>query len=307
MKVSYKDVISGGQFSREDVELIFKTASQMEDIISWKAKWWQLNGKIMASLFFEPSTRTRLSFESAMQRLWWSVISVSDWQTSSISKWETIEDTAKIISIYADILVMRHPEIWSAKRASSVINKPFINAWDWANEHPTQSLLDLYTIFKERWKIDNLKIAMIWDLKYWRTTHSLVYLLSLYENIELVFISPNELNMSEKIINFIEEKNIKYSQTSNYAEWLKNCDVAYVTRIQKERFSNLDEYENIKNQFIMSKNTLELAKKDITIMHPLPRVNEVLEEVDDLPNAAYFRQAWNGLPIRMALLYLLLS
>lgn len=307
MKILYKDILSGGQFTEKDVELIFMTASKMENIINWKEKWWQLVWKVMASLFFEPSTRTRLSFESAMHRLWWSVISVSDWQTSSISKWETIEDTVKIISIYSDIIVMRHSEIWSAKRASSVINIPFINAWDWANEHPTQSLLDLYTIFKEKGRVDNLKIALIWDLRNWRTTHSLTILLLLYKNIEFVFISPKELKMPEKIINILKEKNIKYSESFNYKEWLKDCDVAYVTRIQKERFENKEEYEKIKDEFIMSKKTIELAKKDVTIMHPLPRVNEVLEEVDELSNAAYFRQASNWLPIRMALLYLLLS
>lgn len=306
MKLPYKDILVALQFSKRDIDLIMKTSKEMEEILSWNKKWDFLKWKIMASLFFEPSTRTRLSFESAMYRLWWNVISVSDWQTSSISKWETIEDTSKIISAYADIMVMRHPEIWSAARAASVTKKPFINAGDWSNEHPTQSLLDIYTIFKEKWRLDNLKIAMIWDLKYWRTTHSLATILSMYENIEFVFISPDELKMPEKVIKLLKERNIKFEEIWDYKNWLKDCDIAYVTRIQKERFSDLDEYEKMKNKFILEKNTLEFAKKDITIMHPLPRVNEVKEEVDELPNAAYFRQAANGLPVRMALLYLLL-
>ena len=212
MKLPYKDILAWWQFSKDDIDLIMKTAQDMEKILSWEKLWWQLSWKIMASLFFEPSTRTRLSFESAMNRLGWSVISVSDGQTSSMSKWETIEDTAKIISVYADILVMRHPEIWSAKRAASVIKKPFINAWDGANEHPTQSLLDVYTIFKENKRLDNLKIAMIWDLKYWRTTHSLATILSMYENIEFVFISPDELKMPEKVTKLLDERWVKYSE-----------------------------------------------------------------------------------------------
>lgn len=307
MKLPYKDILAWWQFSKDDIDLIMKTAQDMEKILSWEKPGWQLSWKIMASLFFEPSTRTRLSFESAMNRLGWSVISVSDGQTSSMSKWETIEDTAKIISVYADILVMRHPEIWSAARAAKVIKKPFINAWDGANEHPTQSLLDVYTIFKENKRLDNLKIAMIWDLKYWRTTHSLATILSMYENIEFVFISPDELKMPEKVTKLLDERWVKYSEISDYKKWLEWCDIAYVTRVQKERFPDVHEYDRIKDKFIMSKETLELAKKDITIMHPLPRVNEVLEEIDELPNAAYFRQAANWLPVRMALLYLLLS
>jgi aspartate carbamoyltransferase catalytic subunit len=307
MKLPYKDILTWSQFSKNDIELIMTTSNEMEKILSWEKSGWQLSGKVMASLFFEPSTRTRLSFESAMCRLGWSVISVSDGQTSSMSKWETIEDTSKIISVYADIMVMRHPEIWSAKRAASVTKKPFINAWDGANEHPTQSLLDIYTIFKEKWRLDNLKIAMIWDLKYWRTTHSLATILSMYENIEFVFISPDELKMPEKVTKLLKERNIKFKEIWDYKKWLEWCDIAYVTRIQKERFSDIWEYDKVKNKFIMDKSTLEFAKNDITIMHPLPRVNEVLEEIDDLQNAAYFRQAANGLPVRMALLYLLLS
>lgn len=307
MILSNKDVLSASQFNEEEINLIFKTSMEMEKILSWMFTWWTLKWKVMASLFFEPSTRTRLSFESAMHRLWWDVISIADSKESSVSKWETIEDSVKIISLYSDILVMRHSEIWSCQKAASVISKPLINAWDWANEHPTQSLLDLYTVFKENWRLDNLKIAIVWDLKYWRTAHSLVQMISLYKNVEFVFICPEVLMMPEKIITLLKEKWIKYSHCLDYKEWLKNADVVYVTRIQKERFPDLEEYEKTKDQFILNLETLEYAKKDITIMHPLPRVNEVSCDIDKLPNAAYFRQAANWVPIRMALLYLLLK
>lgn len=307
MKLPYKDILAWWQFSKKDIELIIKTAQDMEKILSWEKQGWQLFWKVMASLFFEPSTRTRFSFETAMLRLWGWVVSLSDGQTSSASKWETIEDTSKITSVYADVIVMRHPESWSAAKAAKVSNKPFINAWDWSNEHPTQSLLDVYTIFKENKRLENLKIAMVWDLKYWRTTHSLATIMSMYENIEFVFISPDELKMPEKITDILKVRQIKYKETNDYKEWIKDCDVIYVTRIQKERFVEPWEYEKVKDQFIMWKEILEFAKNDVTIMHPLPRVNEVKEEIDELPNAAYFRQAANWVPIRMALLYLLLS
>lgn len=306
-KFRYKDVLSTKQFLRNDVENILQIAWEMEKIVSsWEVcellKW-----KIMSSLFYEPSTRTRLSFESAMNRLGWKVISVSDSGTSSLSKWESLEDNAKINSIYSDIIVMRHPVPGSVMITANNTKKPVINAWDWANQHPTQALLDTYTIFKEQKKLDNLHIAMVWDLKYWRTTHSLVYIMWLFDNVTFSFISPEELKMPEKVTSFLNEKNISYTETTNYAEWIKNADVLYVTRLQKERFTDLSEYERLKNDFILTLDILKYAKKDITIMHPLPRVNEVSLEVDELPNAAFFRQAENGLYIRMALLYVLLK
>lgn len=306
-KFRYKDVLSTKQFLRNDVENILQIVWEMEKIVSsWEVcellKW-----KIMSSLFYEPSTRTRLSFESAMNRLGWKVISVSDSGTSSLSKWESLEDNAKINSIYSDIIVMRHPVPGSVMITANNTKKPVINAWDWANQHPTQALLDTYTIFKEQKKLDNLHIAMVWDLKYWRTTHSLVYIMWLFDNVTFSFISPEELKMPEKVTSFLNEKNISYTETTNYAEWIKNADVLYVTRLQKERFTDLSEYERLKNDFILTLDILKYAKKDITIMHPLPRVNEVSLEVDELPNAAFFRQAENGLYIRMALLYVLLK
>ncbi len=305
-KLAYKDIIHTKQFSRKDLELIFETAEDMEKILSGAHRGKPLEGYIMASMFYEPSTRTRLSFESAMQRLWWSVITVSDTNASSLSKWETLEDNAKIVSIYADIIVMRHPEAYSVKTTAAATLKPVINAGDWPHQHPTQALLDVYTILKERWTLDNLKVSLVWDLKYWRTTHSLVFLLWLFENVEFVFISPDELKMPNKVISFLDENNIKYTQTDNYRDGIKDSNVLYVTRIQRERFEDISEYEKVKDDFILDLETL-WWNTDITIMHPLPRVNEVKEEVDSLPNAAFFRQAENWVPVRMALLYLLLG
>ena len=211
-----------------------------------------------------------------------------------------------MISIYADIIVMRHPEAYSVSKTAKSIDKPVINAWDWPHQHPTQALLDVYTILKERWTLDNLKISIVWDLKYWRTTHSLVFLMGLFDNIEFIFISPDELKMPEKVTSFLKEKNIKYSEVSDYKKGIEKSDVLYVTRIQKERFTDISEYEKVKDNYILDLDVLNW-NTDITIMHPLPRVNEVKQEVDILPNVAFFRQAENAVPIRMALLYLLLK
>ncbi len=305
-KLEYKDILHTKQFSKSDLDLIFNTAREMELYLTWEKKDKPLDWKIMASMFYEPSTRTRLSHESAMKRLWWNVITVSDSWVSSLSKWETIEDNAKMISIYADIIVMRHPEAYSVSKTAKSIDKPVINAWDWPHQHPTQALLDVYTILKERWTLDNLKISIVWDLKYWRTTHSLVFLMGLFDNIEFIFISPDELKMPEKVTSFLKEKNIKYSEVSDYKKAIEKSDVLYVTRIQKERFTDISEYEKVKDNYILDLDVLNW-NTDITIMHPLPRVNEVKQEVDILPNAAFFRQAENAVPIRMALLYLLLK
>ncbi len=303
----HKNILHTKQFSKEDLETIFKTARDMEDVISGKTSGWQLAGKIMASLFYEPSTRTRLSFESAMKRLGWEVITVAAAKSTSLSKWESLEDNAIINAMYSDILVMRHPEAGSVQITSDATEKPVINAWDGANQHPTQALLDVYTILKERWRLDNLTISIVWDLKYGRTTHSLVFLMWLYDNVDFRFISPVELKMPEKVITFLKDKNIPYTETTDYKSGIDNADVIYVTRLQRERFTDISEYERLKNDFILTNDVLLSGKPDITIMHPLPRVNEVDHEVDALPNAAFFRQAENGVPVRMALLYLLLK
>ncbi|MFA5916904.1 MAG: aspartate carbamoyltransferase [Candidatus Gracilibacteria bacterium] len=302
----HKDILSTKQFSRVDLENIFETANEMEKYLAGTKKGKPLEGYIMASMFYEPSTRTRLSFETAMLKLGGGVITVSEKGNSSLSKGETIEDNAKIISIYADIIVMRHPESYSVEKTANSTTKPVINAGDGPHQHPTQALLDMYTILKEKGRLDNLKITIVGDLKYGRTTHSLVFLLGLFDYIEFTFISPLELMMPEKVTDFLKSKNIKYKEISNYKKGICGADVLYVTRIQKERFTDLSEYDRIKDNYILDLETLG-DNKDITIMHPLPRVNEVKEEVTNLPNTAFFRQAENGVPIRMALLYLLLG
>ncbi len=302
---THKHILEAKQFTRKDLEVIFLEAKRMEKIICGNEKGDLLSWKIVASLFYEASTRTRLSFETAAKRLWAEVITVTGSGITSLSKWETLEDNAKIMEIYSDLIVMRHPETGSVARTAKVVDKPVLNAWDWAGEHPTQALLDVYTILKEKDRLDNLKISIVGDLKYWRTTHSLVFLMGLFNNIEFSFISPSELKMPKKVIDFLKQKNIKYTETSDYKKGIKDKDVLYVTRIQKERFKDLSEYEKVKNDFILVPEILDW-NTDITIMHPLPRVNEVSEEIDKMPNAAFFRQAKNGVPIRMALLYLLL-
>lgn len=223
-----------------------------------------------------------------------------------MSKGESIDDNAKITAMYSDIIVIRHPQIGSAKETAYAINKPVINAGDGGNQHPSQALLDVYTILKENKRLDNLHIVIVGDLKYGRTTHSIVFLMGLFENIQFTFISPTELHMPEKVTDFLKDKGISYTETDNYIEGIKGADVLYVTRLQKERFTDASEYEKLKDDFILNLDILKHAKPDITIMHPLPRVNEVDHEVDKLPNAAFFRQAANGIPVRMALLYLLL-
>ncbi|MDD3302845.1 MAG: aspartate carbamoyltransferase [Candidatus Gracilibacteria bacterium] len=302
----HKHILNTKQFTRQDLEIIFDKAKEMEQILNGEKDGKLLNGKIMASMFYEPSTRTRLSFESAMRRLGGEVITVSDSSTCSFSKGETIEDNAKIISAYCDIIVMRHSEAYSVDRTAEVSDKPVINAGDGAHQHPTQALLDLYTILKENGRLDNLKVSLVGDLKYGRTTHSLVFLLGLFDDIEFVFISPDELKMPEKVISFLKEKNIKYSEITDYNKGVEKSDVLYVTRIQRERFTDMSEYNEVKDKYILDLDILG-NNKDITIMHPLPRVNEIKTEIDSLPNTAFFRQAKNGVPIRMALLYLLLK
>lgn len=302
-----KDILSTKQLNKKHLETIFEKAKEMEDILSWKKDGSDiLKGKIMASLFYEPSTRTRLSFETAMKRLGWEVNTVANEWNTSLSKWETLEDNAKINALYSDILVMRHPEIGSVERTANAVNKPVINAWDGSNQHPTQALLDVYTILKEKWRWDNLQISIVGDLKYGRTTHSLSFLMWLYKNIVFKFISPQELKIPEKVTRFLQENNIEFEETADYESGIKNSDVIYVTRLQKERFTDISEYEKLKDNFVLTKEILKNAPKDVTIMHPLPRVNEVSKEVDELPNAAFFRQAENGIPIRMALLSILL-
>ncbi len=259
-----------------------------------------LEGNVLASLFFESSTRTRLSFETAMNRLAGRVVSTVGFQFSSISKGETLYDTMKMIEAYADIAVIRHPVEGSSRIAAAAVNIPVINAGDGAGQHPTQALLDLYTIFKEKGKLQGLKIAFVGDLKFGRTIHSLVKLLAHYD-VEMIFISPVDLALPESYrkdlrkhgVTFEEEEDIK-------ALW--DCDVAYITRIQEERFVDRSEYQRLKDSYAINRAFVLASRKPTLIMHPLPRVSELSTDVDDLPNAAYFRQAAYGVIVRMALL-----
>lgn len=264
----------------------------------------RLKGKILAALFYEPSTRTRLSFEAAMNRLGGSVISAEGIQFSSLYKGETIEDTMKIVGGYADIICMRHPEAGSADRAAAASPVPFINAGDGPGQHPTQALLDLYTIQKEHGSVDGIHIAMVGDLRYGRTVHSLSYLLGLYKNVTFTLVSPSELTMPEKVTSFYKEHGIQFTETDDIAAAL-DADFIYMTRVQQERFADKSEYERLKLKYILTADMLK--NKKCKILHPLPRVGEISEDVDALPNAAYFRQAKNGVPVRMALLEMLLA
>ena len=297
------DVVSINDFSRKDIEAVLAKAGQMEKTnVSKKQKI--LAGKTVASLFFEPSTRTRLSFETAIQNLGGKVIGFSEVGATSAKKGETLSDTIRMVSGYSDIIVMRHNIEGAARRAAEISKRPVINAGDGANQHPTQTLLDLYTIKKEFGKIDGISIGIVGDLKYGRTVHSLAYALALYSKVRLFCIAPESLKMPEQIIEDIEKK-VQVRQTDRFEKFLPELDVLYSTRIQQERFSDPVEYEKVKNVYILNKSNLKNTKKNFRIMHPLPRVNEISTDIDDTPAALYFEQARNGIPVREAILALL--
>lgn len=298
MPLSFKHLTSAAQITRADADLLLSTAAEMETIVE-KGGSDLLKGKILAALFYEPSTRTRLSFESAMLRLGGQVITADGFQFSSLYKGETIEDTMVMVGGYADIIAMRHPEAGSADKAITTSPVPFINAGDGSNQHPSQALLDLYTIQKECGKIEGKHIAMVGDLKHGRTVHSLTTLLMLFPGVTFTFVSPDSLKMPSELLSQLKEKGMEYKESSNLHDAI-DADVLYMTRVQKERFADQREYEKLKDAFIL--NAGHLADKKTIIMHPLPRVNEIHTDVDALENAAYFRQAKNGVPMRMALL-----
>ena len=303
MTLSFHHLVSTAKVCREDVHVIFKEAACMEEILR-RGGDDRCHGRILASLFYEPSTRTRLSFEAAMHRLGGSVVSAEGIRFSSRYKGESIEDTIRVVSQYADCICMRHPEIGSAERAAAVSSIPFINAGDGPGDHPTQGLLDLYTIFRERGGIEGLHVAIVGDLLFGRTVHSVAQLIALYEDVRFTLISPPELKMPRKYLAVFTERGIPYVETEDLTAGL-DADVLYMTRIQKERFEDLSEYERLKGAYTLTKK--HLKGKRVTLMHPLPRVDEIATDVDALPNAAYFRQVRNGLLIRMALLSLLLA
>lgn len=296
-----KHILHGNQFSRQDLEEIIALAGKFETKFRTNEISPLMRGKILAALFFEPSTRTRLSFEAAMHRLEGAVISVASAETSSAAKGETIADTARTVSQYADVIVIRHPKIGSAQEAAEAASVPVINAGDGAGQHPTQAILDVYTIQKELGSLENITVSLVGDLKFGRTVHALVELLSLYQ-IRLIFVSPYSLKMPEEITENLRQKGIHVKETDQLSEALASSHLLYVTRIQKERFLDRSEYEKIKGTYVISDQLLREAKKEPIIMHPLPRVDEITTDVDAHPGAAYFRQVRNGIFVRMALL-----
>lgn len=294
------NIISIRDLKRDHIEHILKNAEIMEQFMEGTDI---LKNKILATLFYEPSTRTRLSFESAMKRLGGKVIGFSESKTSSVAKGETLQDTVRIAEQYADIIVIRHPNDGAARLAAESTKIPVINAGDGANQHPTQTLLDLYTIKKECTKIDGLRIGLMGDLKYGRTVHSLTYALFWY-NVQLQLLSPEGLELPQYIEDALLDKGVTFEKINALEE--VNADVLYVTRIQKERFPDIEEYEKVKGSYTITLETLEYLHNTI-ILHPLPRVDEISPEIDGTKNAKYFAQAKNGIPVRMALLAMLLG
>lgn len=301
-----KDILSVRQFSRDDLEYIFGVAHEMREMVTRVGSFDLLKGKILANLFYEPSTRTASSFVSAMCRLGGSVISISEVQYSSVSKGESLPDTVRTLECYADVIVLRHPDVGASALAAQYARKPVINAGDGVGEHPTQALLDLYTVREELGKVDGLTITMLGDLKYGRTVHSLARLLSLFD-VRLNYVSPDILRMPQAVISETSEKGISQNEHLTLDKILPETDVLYVTRVQKERFENLVEYESVRDAYIINTDTLKKAKEKMIVIHPLPRVGEISMDVDDDPRAAYFRQMEYGLYVRMALLAMVLG
>lgn len=298
-----RHVIESQQFDRKSIDGLFAVADALE-----KKKDASMKGKIMASLFYEPSTRTRFSFESAMLRLGGNVITTENAKEfSSVSKGETLEDSIRVVNGYVDVIVLRHDEEGSSKRASLVSDVPVINAGDGSGQHPTQALLDLYTIRRELGKIDGLRIAFVGDLKHGRTIRSLSYLLGKYRNITIWFVSPKGLRVGEDIKEYLGRRGVSYSETEDLDAVVPEVDVVYQTRIQKERFKNAKEYSRFKGCYKIDMDVVKRMKRKSIIMHPLPRVDEIATEVDASPKAVYFKQARYGLLVRMALLKLVVG
>ena len=297
-----KHLISIRDFSREDILQTLEMAAIFE-----KEKSRPVFGdKVIACIFFEPSTRTRLSFETAANRLGARVIGFADAGSTSVTKGETLKDTIKMVSNYADMIVMRHPLEGSARYASEISSVPVINAGDGANQHPSQTLLDLYSILKTQGRLDNLKINMVGDLKYGRTVHSLLQAMSHFSPT-FVFTSPNELKMPAEYKKYLDNLHIPYSETTNLSDGIANSDIIYMTRVQRERFTDPMEYERVKNTYSLNNAMLKGSKETMKILHPLPRVNEISQDVDESSHAYYFQQAENGVYTRMAIISKLLG
>jgi aspartate carbamoyltransferase catalytic subunit len=298
-----RDIVSIADFSRGDLDYILKTTDEIEDLAKRKPDL--LRGKTCAILFFEPSTRTRLSFQAAMQRLGGFVLDMSEPRASSIEKGENLTDTIRVVQNYADVIVLRHPLEGSARLAAEVADVPIINAGSGAEEHPTQAMLDLYTMKREMGSIDGLKVALLGDLRYGRTVHSLASALSLY-NVKLYLVSPEALRMRREFVELARQR-IEVQEFQSLDPIIKEIDVLYVTRIQKERFADPAEYAKLKGYYKVTAETVGKMKPNAIIMHPLPKVDEVAPEVDLMPQARYFKQVYYGLLTRMALLALVLG
>jgi len=300
------DILSVKQFDRESLGYIFEVAHEMEEMVRRVGTFDLLKGKILASVFYEPSTRTSSSFTAAMERLGGSVIPINEVRYSSVSKGESLPDTIRTLECYADVIVLRHSEVGSAALAAQYSSKPIINAGDGVGEHPTQALLDLFTILEELKRVDGLTVTLLGDLKNGRTVHSLARLLSLFK-VKINYVSPEILRMPAEVMAEVAEKNIPQREVRSLEEVLPETDVLYVTRVQKERFENPDDYEAVRGSYVIEPILMKRAKDDMIVMHPLPRVGEIDMSFDADPRAAYFRQMEYGLYVRMALLALVLG
>lgn len=297
-----KSLISIQDFTKEEILHILDVAREFEQNKSQTF----LSDKVIACIFFEPSTRTRLSFETASNRLGARVIGFSDAANTSVRKGESLKDTIKMVSNYVDLIVMRHPLEGSARYASEIASVPVINAGDGANQHPTQTLLDLYTIMETQGRLDNIDINMVGDLKYGRTVHSLLQALSHFSP-SFTFTSPTELEMPQEYKEFLNEKKIPFRETTELEQYLNDTDILYMTRIQQERFTDPVEYEKVKNVYSLNKSMLGSVRGNMRILHPLPRLQEIANDVDETPYASYFKQAENGMYVRMAIISYLLG
>lgn len=299
-----QDILQTDSISQDELDLILATASRFEHVLKGGGQLTNMQGKVLATLFFEPSTRTRLSFETAMLRLGGQVITVADPKTSSASKGESLADMARTVEGYADLIVIRHPQVGSAQEVADTVAVPVINAGDGSGQHPTQALLDVYTIQKEIGTLNDLTATLAGDLKFGRTVHSLTYLLARL-GFRLFLVSPDSLQMPAEVVNDLREMTAEVVEEPNLTKAMQQSDVVYMTRIQRERFSDPAEYEQVKGTCVIDMDVVNEAKPGITIMHPLPRVDEITTSVDSYPGAAYFRQSANGVFVRMALLALI--
>ncbi len=304
MDFKEKDIIAIRDFSKQEINYILNYAKKMVPFARGEKTTTILQGKVLSSLFFEPSTRTRLSFESAMNRLNGRVIGFADPTATSQKKGETLADTIRMADAYSDVIVIRHPLEGAARLAADFSVAPIINAGDGAGRHPTQCFLDLFTILTEKGKIEGQNVVLLGDLKYGRTVHSLAYALSVY-GADLTFVSPKSLQMPKEIVNECKEIGVTPHSTTKLDKVTKDADVLYVTRIQRERFPDAEEYNRVVGTYEINNELLKSVKEDLIIMHPLPRVSEIHPEVDSTPHAVYFKQAFNGVPVRMALLSLI--